>query len=187
VEGSTQENGFGHFWRLAGKDELTAQQLAVLYALYQYREGYAKAKNRPVFKVISDRVLLDIAHKLPRTMETLGNIRGMNRNQLRRHGAGLLQAVEKGLKSKPPRRPARHHPNGRYMLLNDALRNWRKETARDVGVESDIVLPRDMLEEIAREEPRSLDELRTVMEDLPWRFNQYGKHIVSLIRRMEET
>lgn len=187
VEASSPENGMSHFWRLAGKEELSSSQLGVLFALYTYREDFARLRNRPVFKVISDRVLLDIAAKAPRTMDALGKIRGMNRNQLKQHGERLLEAVEKGLKIKPPQRPPRHHPNGHYLMLNDALRNWRKETARQVGVESDIVLPRDVLEEIARREPQSLDELKEVMHELPWRFSQYGKRIMNLIRRMEET
>ncbi len=183
---NNNENGMAHFWRLAGKAEFGLQQTAILYELYQYRERCAERKGRPVFKMFSDNLLLDIAEQMPRTLDELGRILGMNLRQVKQHGSGFLAAVESGLRKKPPERPSRHFPNGRYLLVYDALKNWRKETARQLDVESDIVLPRDVLEEIARQEPGSLAHLESIMADLPWRFEHYGKRILKTIQQLED-
>ncbi len=180
------EDGMLYFWRLAGKGDLNSQQTAVLYALYQYREHVAERKDRPVFKIFGDSLLLDIAGQMPRTLEALGKIRGMHYRRVKQYGKGFLTAVETGMQKKPPERPVRHFPDGRYLLIVDKLKNWRKETAQRLGVESDIVLPRDVLEEIARQDPDSLSQLERVMADLPWRFQRYGSRILDAIQEPEE-
>ena len=183
VHANYVENGLAHFWRLALKEELDYQQLAVLYELYQYRERVARAKNKPVFKILGDKVLLEIAHKTPRNRDMLEHVPGMNRRMVGMHGSEILIAVEKGMNRKPPPRPCRLRPNERYLNLHEALQVWRRERARELGIESDIVLPRDVMELIAKEEPSSLTQLEKIMQDLPWRFNHYGKEILEIIQQ----
>ena len=48
-------------------------------------------------------------------------------------------------------------------------------------VESDVVLPRDMLEKIAAAAPKTMQELATVMDELPWRYQRFGEKIFNLI------
>jgi ribonuclease D len=50
-----------------------------------------------------------------------------------------------------------------------------------MGVESDIVLPREVLETIADRNPRSLDELQSIMGELPWRLEHFGRQILSTL------
>ncbi len=159
--------------------------MGVLFELYRYRENFARNRGKPVFKVMGDQLLLEIAGKAPLTEDALEKVPGMNHRQVNMHGDGILAAVRKGLVSKPPQRPSRPHPNGRYLTVHEALRCWRKETAQRLGVESDIVLPRDIMEEIARTEPRSPDQLQITLRDLPWRYNQYGTDILNVIRKLE--
>ena len=63
----------------------------------------------------------------------------------------------------------------------EGLRNWRKMTAREIGVESDVVLPRDVLEVIAERNPSSLDALAEIMADFPWRLNRFGSQILYVL------
>ena len=185
VNGASHENGLAPFWRMAGKAELTSQQLAVLYELYEYRDQRARQVDRPVFKVFSDQVLVAIAQQLPHTPDELGRVRGLNSRMLKKTAEGLLGAVQKGLRRNPPQRQSHPLPNGRYLQLHEALRTWRKETARQLSVESDIVLPREVMETIARRPPNSLPALKDIMQDLPWRFEQYGSQIINLVRNQE--
>ena len=50
-----------------------------------------------------------------------------------------------------------------------------------MGVQSDIVLPKDILEEIAGSCPKDMNELQGVMKEVPWRFRQYGEQILQVI------
>ena len=81
----------------------------------------------------------------------------------------------------PP--PVRQPYDGAFIHRVELLKDWRKQVARELSVESDVVLPRDILEEIARKNPPSMSSLSNVMEITPWRFQQYGETIFNLIRK----
>ncbi len=105
----------------------------------------------------------------------------MTPNKIHRYGKGILSAVKRGRREPIPRRsrgkPVDEIIHARY----DALRNWRKNTARKRKVESDIILPREVLWDIARAAPADLDALREVMSPLEWRFKAYGQEILEIL------
>jgi ribonuclease D len=69
------------------------------------------------------------------------------------------------------------------MARLEALRQWRKKTARQMGVDSDIVLPRDLLHAITERNPRREEALAKVMHDVPWRLEHFGGQILEVIRK----
>jgi ribonuclease D len=179
------ENGNNHScsnWHVKGSNDLSPQQYAVLYELCQYRDRMARNLNRPLFKVIGDKTLLAVAEACPTQLIALQNIHGMSPHQIKRHGKGLVQAVQRGLNS-PPRSPARsQRPSDAYLARLDALRNWRKYTAGKMGVESDVVLPRDLMYALAEQNhltPASLSEL---LQPVPWRFTRFGGEIKKVLK-----
>jgi ribonuclease D len=64
----------------------------------------------------------------------------------------------------------------------EALQDWRKFTGRELGVPSDVVLPRDVLNRIVRANPGDLDALKAEMWDVPYRFDRFGQEILAVIR-----
>lgn len=178
------ENNANTCWRVAGSQELSPTQAAVLNALCHYREQQAKKANLPPFKILSNRALLQIVLALPRTPEELAAVEGLSQRNLQQHGHGLLAAIRKGLQDPPLHRPHNNrHFNDLYYIRLEALRNWRKETGQRLGVPSDVILPRDVLETIAQACPKSFEELAAVMGDLPWRLEHFGKHILRILNR----
>ncbi len=176
------ENGANSCWRVAGSQELTQSQAAVLKALCQYRDQQARAANLPPFKILSNRALLQTALALPHRFEDLTTVDGLSPRNLEQHGPGLLNAVRKGLQDNPPPRPHSHHRfNDLYFIRLEALRTWRKETGKQLGVPSDVILPRDVLEAIAQVNPATLEDLATVMHDIPWRLDHFGKNILRVL------
>ncbi len=174
------ENGF---WRIAGTRDLTPRQQAVLRELYAFREQQALRLNRPPFKVLSNKALLAIAAASPTQLEELGRIPGLSPRLVARFGKGLLAAVQRGLRAPPPRRPRPQRVPDEVMQRYTRLRNWRKRRAQERGIDSDLILPREMLWEIARRRPRTPEALRSIMQPLEWRFQQYGDEILRLIER----
>ena len=65
----------------------------------------------------------------------------------------------------------------------DALRNWRKQAALEMGVTSDVILPRDLLTELAEQNPRRSEELQVILQDVPWRLEHFGSQILEVLRR----
>jgi ribonuclease D len=168
-------------WRVSGSHDLPPQQAAVLLELCRYRDQAARSLDRPLFKVLNDQTLLTIAEQIPKTMKELSQAPGMSPVQMRRHGNQLLLAVKRGLQSKPiyPRRSPR--PDERFVGRLEALREWRKQTALEMGVASDVVLPRDLMIALAEQDPRQPEELAQVMIAVPWRLEHFGSQILEVL------
>ena len=173
-------------WKVLGNHRLSNQQLAVLQALCDYREKRAKAANLPVFKILNNNILLAIAEAMPDDVEALYDVPGLSPKIIKRLGTKLVKLVKSGMQQKPYRRVSNHkRPDQSYIAKVEALRNWRKKTAQELGVLSDIVLPRDILYAIVNANPGSLDELNPVLADLPWRYEQFGNQILNALENSE--
>lgn len=170
------------FWRIRDAFRLSDRQAAVLQELYLVREELAQHSDRPPFKVLSDNALYEIARAQPADKRALLEIKGVGKGTLHSFGDALLAAVELGRTRPPPAKPGRSRRDDQVVERYEALRNWRKNTARRQGVESDLILPRELLWEIAHQEPADLGALKSMMGNLEWRFNAYGKEILNVIQ-----
>jgi len=176
-------NGFdpNGFWKISNARKLKPTQLAVLRELYLYRDSQARKLNRPHFKVIGDKSLLAIAQATPKNLKALGTLPGMTPGQVRHYGKGVLAAIQRGLQAQHPKPPKSNHVDDRIVARYEKLHSWRKKTARKRGLESDIILPRDMLWDIARAAPHDLKSLKKTMAPLQWRFKAYGDQILKTL------
>jgi ribonuclease D len=168
-------------WRIRGARDLHPRQAAVLKALCDYRDQTARGQDRPLFKVLSDQTLVEVARNEPSNLDELSGLEGMNKRQLRRYGAGLLQAVRQGHENGPLYPPHNPRPDESFLERLDALREWRKYTARKRGVPSDVVLPRDLMIALAERAPDGMEELEEVLSDVPWRVEHFGQAILYLL------
>ena len=181
VAAGTQNTGAGACWRIAGAMDLTPRQAAVLMELCAFREERARAIDQPPFRVLPNQTLLELAQLMPRKYGDLNHVFGLSPKLIDRYGAGILAAVERGIVGPPAYRPNLQRQSDDIIWRIEALRNWRKYTARELGVESDVVLPRDVLELIAMHHPRDMEELGHLMSDFPWRFSRFGRQIIETI------
>jgi ATP-dependent DNA helicase RecQ len=70
--------------------------------------------------------------------------------------------------------------------LNDYLREWRRNTAREKGVSAFVVLHDSALEDLCLVEPSNLQELRRVSGFGDKRVEMYGKEILDALRRFRQ-
>ena len=180
---NNHDNGKSTCWRVNGVHQLSPQQATVLQELCKYRDEVARQRNRPLFKVISDHTLHAIASHLPSNTEELGSLPGMTKNQMNRHARALLQAVERGLQAEPVQRPRSVRPDEHFLARLEALKKWRKSKARQQGVESDIILPRDLLHRLAAKNPNGSESLAECLRDAPWREAHYGQDILKVLHK----
>jgi ribonuclease D len=177
------ENGFDPkgYWRISNTYTLTPRQIAILRELYLYRDSQARNLDRPPFKVLGDKTLLAIAEASPKEPKALQNLQGMTPGQIRRYGKGILAAVKRGQRAPIPHRPG-HKPLDEVVRARyEALRAWRKDIARARKVESDIIMPREILFDIAQSAPHDAETLQKVMAPLDWRFKTYGQDILRVL------
>ncbi len=169
-------------WRINGVRDLKGQQIAILHELCQARDRLAQALDRPLFKVINDKALVHIAEKAPQSINQLEQVPGVTSKQARWIGRDLLTAIERGRNTPPPKRPRTKRPSDAYLIRVENLRQWRKNTAINMGVESDVVLPKDILYDLAEKGPRNPAEFEAIMRPIPWRLRNFGDELYNLIQ-----
>jgi ribonuclease D len=169
-------------WRINGSRDLHPQQIAVLQELCHFRDQVAKASDRPLFKVISDTALIKISVANPRTIQELEQVSGISRKQVNWFGRGLIEAVQTGQKRNPPPFPQKPRLSDQHINRIEVLRRWRKVTARKLRVESDVILPKDVLYVLAEKNPKTKAEFGQLMLSVPWRLAQFGDEIFELLR-----
>jgi ribonuclease D len=171
------------FWRVKGARELSSTQAAILKALFAYREQQAERSDRPPFKVMGEATLMELVRRTPRTAEELLGVTGMTPDQLRRYAHGLLRAIQEGLGAPAQRAPQTEREPDEVQHRYDRLHTWRKNRARKRGVESDVILPRTALWDLARRPPRTYEELASITDFGPRRREMYGEEILVLLSR----
>jgi ribonuclease D len=167
----------GRWERIDGRQDLTPRQRTILNELCLNREKLAERLNRPLFKVVDDRVLLKIAQAEPDSMEQLASL-GLTERQIQRFGRFLLEAVERGENAPIVQATeAERLPDAVLNRLN-RLKTWRKQKAEALGVESDVILPRVYMYALAEQNPHSPEMLDKVLAESPWRLKNFGSEIL---------
>jgi ribonuclease D len=144
------------------------------------RDAIAEKMDRPPFKVVSDSMLLQIAHNLPEKDVDLAGI-GLSPRQIRLWGGDILTATRRGLEAPLVKREQVKRPNDAVLKRLEKLKNWRKKVAEEMKVESDIVLPKVYMNTLAENPPKSPEELKSIMRESPTRFDRYGDQVFRLI------
>lgn len=175
------------FWSLQGTRDLSSRSLAILQEIFLWREHQARRENRPPFKILDQRTLVEISRQQPASPQALRRISGMTSGQARRYGTSILQAVERGRTAPAPAPPKRGNgnsngrPDAKTVERFDALRAWRKERARQRGVDPDVVLTNDQLMTIARQVPTTVAALAAIDVMGAWKIQEYGEAILQLL------
>jgi ribonuclease D len=170
------------FWRVNGVYDLSPGQQAVLRALYGFRDREARRRNAPLFKILGDRTLLELAAQSPARAADLAQIHGMSAGQQQRYGRVVLEVIAEARHAPPPTPPKRGpRPSDAILARYDRLHRWRKERAQARGVESDVIVSREALQAVAHSAPRTLDELAALDVLGPWRLGTYGEEILRLV------
>jgi ribonuclease D len=170
-------------WRLKGARGLPPAGRAVLWALHELREAVAIELDRPVFRVMSDELLLALARHPPHDEAALAALRGLHPALRGAGGARLLEAIEAGLAAEPPRPPPVDRGPSRVVVTRlDALRAVRKAIADERGLPPELVLGKEALMAVAVSDPRTLEELRASGALDEWELPRYGAALLRALR-----
>jgi ribonuclease D len=174
------------YWNIAGARDLDRVGLGVLRELSRFRDFQARKENRPAFKIMADKTMLEIAASRPASAHELGAVKGVTEYTTQKFGQGILGAVARGL-AEPQKTIPRPHSRGQPPLDNGArerlgrLKEWRKQRAQSRGVEPDVIVSNDVLFAAARRVPRSVEALVTTCELGKWKAQAYGQEILSVL------
>jgi ribonuclease D len=171
----------GTSWkRFSVRKDISPRELTILSELCISRDQIAERMNRPVFKVVSDVLLIDIARNLPEKDVDLAGL-GLSPKQIRLWGSEILEAIKRGIVAPLVEREQAKRPSDATIKRLEKLKNWRKKVAQELSVESDIILPKTYLNALAENPPKNLKDLEMKMQDSPTRVIKYGDQIMRLL------
>ena len=174
----TSANREEAFLSAKGSRHLDGRGLAVLRALFQYREEQARRLDRPYFKVIPDFALVKLASEPAAGLST---VKGLGRFGRPPADRGLRAAIADGLRSQPVTRPRR--PRGkdvpgpaereRIGARLRSLKAWRSRLGEDLGLDPSLLWPTVSLERLARQ-PRDLQSELGAPEVRDWQKREFA-------------
>jgi ribonuclease D len=179
------------YLKIKGARNLEPDQLAVLRELYLVRDRRAREVDRPPFKVLGNRTVLEIAQNLPDSPDALRNIKGVSDLILRRMGHELMSAVERGRKKGHGPIPkmagtGRRRLDRRTEQRMNTLKRWRAKRAGELKMDPGVLCPNSALEAVAWKRPASVEDLFEVEELKGWFAREFGAELIAAINSPDE-
>ncbi len=188
-----------HAWlEMKGANKLDDRSLRVLRRLHDYREVQAKRLDRPVYKVIPNQVLLQIATTQPATMDELEKLFRGKSAMKHRHGRDLVKAVVQGLdddqpipKLKKASAPRRKGPRSRLQGRQAdrafaALKDWRTRVLADhPELTPYMTASNGVLKAIASARPYDLEELESIPDVRRWQVDDWGDDLLDVLDEID--
>jgi ribonuclease D len=136
-------------WRVQGSGKLEPYGLACLRALWHWRDGEAKAWDRPSFMVAPNRQLLEWSLDLD-AKKSISLPNHFRPDRVKRFRAALATAQELP-ESEWPERPSgkRRKRDRDFERKVDELIKSREQAAEKLDIEGSLIAPRAILESLA--------------------------------------
>ncbi len=179
------------YFRIKGARKIDPKSLSVLKELFLMRDARAREIDRPPFKVLGNRTLLEIAASKPGRARQLKNIKGITDLLVRRMGDDILAAVEKGRSVEHPPIP-KNTGNGRRRMDRkterrlDALKKWRAKRSQELILDPGVLCPNASLEAIACRLPETGADLEHLPELKGWFVREFGDEVAACLNSYEE-
>jgi len=171
----------GASWgRFSARKDLSIRDLTILAQLCKWRDVEAEKLNRPVYKVVMDDTLVMVAKNSPQHKVDLSAL-GLSEKQIHLWGDSILAAVRQGVSAPLVERKQVEVKNDAYLRRLEKMKVWRKNTGLEMGVESDVILPKTYVSAIAENPPNNLDDLALIMKETPSRVEKYGAQILKVL------
>jgi len=175
------------FLRFKGAGTLSRRELAILEELLIFRDSEARRRDCPMFKVMGNKPLLEMAKSAPLTPQGMVAIEGISARQADRYGRALRAAVEAG--QALPEKELPLFPRSPRVVKDPAveerfelLRNWRKEKAALLELEPGVLINNATLQELARRHPKKEDALVEIPGMRRWQRGVLGEEIIGVLK-----
>jgi len=185
-----EQNNTPLFLSFKGAGRLQPRHLAALESLLQLRRRLAKSKDRPLFKVFSNKSLLKLATVMPLEARALEQADALSPKQIKLHGGALLDAIRQAQevpKKKLPVYPRHKAPRmpARVPERMAALKVWRDRKAQELDLDPGLMLSKALMQAVALRHPRTLADLADIPDLRQWRRKTFGREMVSIMKQVK--
>jgi len=174
------------FLNFRGAGKLNSRELAILEEILVWRRGVARNKDRPLFKILGNHLILRLVHKKPRSNQELIDSKTLSAKQCHMFGQQLLQAIERGFDTPDNCLPV--YPRRRAPRISEAaarkvgrLRNWKEAKAKNLCIDPALVLNKTQIMEIVRKKPIDVQDLNNIDGLKAWQVREFGAEIMGCL------
>lgn len=177
------------YQRLKGARDLDPRGLAALRELYAWRDGLAEDRDVAPFRVLNNRVLVELAALRPRDMDGLRDVPGLSDRNIQQHGEELMAALDRAGAvpddelPRWPRGPRRPPRDPQVDARVDRLKAVRDRAAERLELDRGFLMPRAQLEELARAQPEDRAGLADVESVRTWQVEALGEELLEVLNR----
>ncbi len=171
------------FLRIKGARDLTPRGLAILRELHGWREEVAKERDQATFRVLSNQAMIALSLRPPESRRELVRVDGISEGLADRRGRDIHAAIRRGLAVPEPELPSfpiprRWDRDSEVEERAERLRGVRNRMAEELDLDPGFLMSRAVLEEIARREPDTPDELLEIPEIRRWQLEALGGELL---------
>ena len=174
------------FLKIKGAGRLSPMVLAALENILLFRQQTAQKKDKPLFKIFSNRAALALAVALPRTLEALQETKILSSNQSNMYGKSIVTCIKTALHLPASALPVYPKQDGARPPADvapriKALQVWRNEKGDALGMDPGLICNRSLATRLAIQNPRTIDAIKKMEEMKSWQKAAFGKEILSVL------
>ena len=174
--------------RIKGVQKLDLLGCRVMRELNVMRHRIARERDRPLFKILGNEMLLALASSRPKSTSKLHKSRVISAKLADRYGVEIVETIVDAVQQGPLKGYPTPEPSVENELtldrskLYDSLRRWRKDTATRRKTGASLILTKDMMMRLSkmRPLPRSLEHLSSSGLFETWRLVCYGEAVLEV-------
>jgi len=175
------------FLSFKGAARLDPRSLAVLEKILCFRDQVARHRDRPHFKVLGNKQIMEIVRIKPVTKTDLTGIQGLSPRLIDHMGNSLIENVREGL-SLPDEALPVYHKKARQKLKSKeaarvkALKIWRERLSEKWGVDPAVVCTSAQIQAIAIANPCEPENMECIEDIRKWQIKLFGLDICNVLR-----
>jgi ribonuclease D len=175
------------FRRLKGLGALDRRSLAVVRALYDFRDGLAREADRPPFKIFGNDLIFELARVKPSSTQDFNSIKGVSGYHRGRFGRDIVRLVKEAMaipdEELPEKSESKTWLRDREMEARiDRMKKARDKIAKDLKVDASVLAPRHILVSVAEAQPHEPADLDRVPVMRNWQKALLGQALIDALR-----
>jgi ribonuclease D len=176
------------FLNFKGAARFDPRSLAVLEKILCFRDQVARRRDRPHFKVLGNKQIIEIARIKPVSKTDLAGIKGLSTKLIDHMGRSLIEKVKEGLnlpKEELPVYPkkTRERLRSKEATRVNALKIWRERMGRKWGLDPALVCTNAQIRAIAIAKPGEPENLECIQDIKKWQIKLFGPDICSVLQQ----
>ena len=175
--------------KVKGARTLPPLKLEALREALAWRDEIAQQRDRALFRVVGDPVLMTIVNEEPSSVAELGKVKGINPKLAERQGAKLLTRL-RSVRDLPedeilpfprPRKRGPGRPTPEEEEWANRIKKVRGECAEELGIERGLLLPNAVIFDIARRAPIDAGQLDETEGIRRWQIEAVGDAVLAVM------